>query len=151
MSRIRKEIIYSKLKELKNSLHYLKEYLPSDSKYLEDRGRRNMLYKEAEFAIQLVIDVCAIINSDLSKEPPVDEDSLFDFVEKAKIVDSNLVKKLREMKGFRNLLFHRYGNIDNDVAYDNIKSGLSDFEEFIKKIEKFLEQYPKEEKGHREH
>ena len=43
------------------------------------------------------------------------------------------------MKGFRNILVHRYGEIDDDIAYEEIKNGLKDFEEFEKEIESFLE------------
>jgi len=43
------------------------------------------------------------------------------------------------MKGFRNILIHKYGEIDDEKAYENIKEGLKDFEKIIKEIEGFLE------------
>jgi len=48
-------------------------------------------------------------------------------------------EKIKSMKGFRNILVHRYGEIDDDLVYEEIKNGLKDFEEFEKKIESFLE------------
>ena len=136
--KLRLEIIYSKLKELKNSLFYLNDFLPSDAKFLENRKDKNSLFKEAEVAIQYVIDICSVINSDVSKIAPNDEDSIFISLEKERIISKELSKKLRTMKGFRNLLVHRYGEVDNDIAYDDIKNGLKDFEKFIIEIEKFL-------------
>lgn len=40
------------------------------------------------------------------------------------------------MKGFRNILVHRYGEIYNELAFEAIKNGLSAFETFlyIKKV-----------------
>ncbi len=43
------------------------------------------------------------------------------------------------MKGFRNALAHRYGDIDDEVAYENITKGFQDFQNFKEAIEKYLE------------
>lgn len=48
-------------------------------------------------------------------------------------------KKLRLMKGFRNILVHRYGKIDDTLAFKILTESISDFYDFIKEIEKFLE------------
>lgn len=135
---LKKEIILSKLRELKNSLYYIKEYLPSDVSFLEDRKSKNALYKEVEFAIQLAIDVCAVINSSISKTTPFNEDSILISLEKEKVLSPVISKKLITMKGFRNLLVHRYGDIDDNTAYEDISNGIKDFDTFIKEIEKFL-------------
>ena len=143
---LRIEIIHSKLKDLKNSLQYLREFLPSDPKYLSNRKDKNALYKEAEVAIQIVIDICSVINSDTSRTTPSDEDSIIISLEKEKIISSKLSEKLRTMKGFRNILVHRYGDINDDVAYNDIKNGLKDFEEFINTIDAFLEKHKDKKK-----
>jgi len=50
------------------------------------------------------------------------------------------------MKKFRNILVHKYGEIDDKKAYDEINKGLKDFEKIIKEIEKFLGEHLKKEK-----
>jgi len=141
--KIRKEIVLSKLRMLKDSLYYLKEFLPSEFKFLENRKDKNALYKETEFAIQLVIDVCAVINSDISKETPSDEDSIIDSLEKNRVLSKRMIDVLHEMKGFRNILVHKYGDIDDKIAYENVRTGLKNFNEFIDEIEKFLKKHEK--------
>jgi len=42
------------------------------------------------------------------------------------------------MKSFRNILAHKYGEINDEQAFESIKEGLKDFEIFINEIEKFL-------------
>ena len=42
------------------------------------------------------------------------------------------------MKRFRNILVHKYGEIDDKQAFESIHEGLRDFELFINEIEKFL-------------
>ena len=42
------------------------------------------------------------------------------------------------MKGFRNILAHRYGKINDEQAYEDVKDGLKDFELIINEIEEFF-------------
>ncbi|MBS7247722.1 MAG: HepT-like ribonuclease domain-containing protein [Candidatus Jordarchaeales archaeon] len=52
-----------------------------------------------------------------------------------------IAEEVREMKGFRKVLVHGYGEIDDGLAFEAIKNGLSVFETFILEIEKFLRSY----------
>ena len=52
-------------------------------------------------------------------------------------------EKIKEMKSFRNILVHRYGEIEDEIAYEEIKNGLEDFEKFEKEIEEFLQEIKK--------
>ena len=38
------------------------------------------------------------------------------------------------MKGFRNYLVHRYGSLEDDVAYADIKNGLKDFDKILAEL-----------------
>ena len=42
------------------------------------------------------------------------------------------------LKGFRNFLVHRYGLINDEVAFKDIKQGLSDFVLFKEEILHFI-------------
>ncbi len=140
-NKLRIELVYSKLRELKNSLHYVKEFLPSDYNFLKDRKDKNALYKEVEFAIQLMIDICAIIHSDIGKTTPSDENDIISEIGKVGVLSKGIIEKVLSMKGFRNLLVHRYEKLDDKIAYESIKSGLDDFDIFIEEIEKFLKKH----------
>ena len=50
-------------------------------------------------------------------------------------------EKLKAMRGFRNIVVHRYGRIDDRIAFEILKENLQDFYAFIRKIEEFLEVY----------
>ena len=50
-----------------------------------------------------------------------------------------MVDKVRRMKGFRNIIVHRYGRIDDLLAYKILTENLEDFGEFMESIEQFLE------------
>ncbi len=42
------------------------------------------------------------------------------------------------MKGFRNIIVHRYAGIDDRLSYEFLSERLVDFEEFIGKIIEFI-------------
>ena len=48
------------------------------------------------------------------------------------------------MKRFINILVHRYGEINDNLAYETITEGLKDFEFFINEINNFLKKFEKE-------
>ena len=43
-------------------------------------------------------------------------------------------EKLGAMKGFRNIMVHRYGKLDDDLAFNIVSENLGDFYEFISLI-----------------
>lgn len=137
--KIKPEVIKSKVEKIKDSLIFIEENLPANVKQLkESKLIKNALYKEIEFAIELVLDICSLINSGLRLGMPETEENILDNLETKKVFDTSLIKLIREMKKFRNFLVHKYGDIDDAKAYRDIKEGLKDFELIVKEIEKFL-------------
>lgn len=133
-----KEIRY-KLKQIEENLSLIENNLPDNFKEFKQLGLvKDGIYKRIENAIEDMIDICGIINSELKLGIPTEDEDLIDNVFKKKIISKNLYLKIKEMKGFRNILVHRYGDLDDKLAFENIKSGLDDFELFIKEIESFL-------------
>ena len=129
-----KEIRY-KLKQIEENLSLIENNLPDNFKEFKQLGLvKDGIYKRIENAIEDMIDICGIINSELKLGIPTEDEDLIDNVFKKKIISKNLYLKIKEMKGFRNILVHRYGDLDDKLAFENIKSGLDDFELFIKEI-----------------
>ncbi len=139
--KLRTELIRSKLEKLADALEFIEKTLPSDfSAFKSSKITRNAVYKEVEFAIELVLDLCAILHSDLRLGIPETEDSIFDHLGE-KVFDKKIIILIQDMKKFRNLLVHRYGTIDDARAFENILEGLKDFEKIIMTIEEVLKKY----------
>ena len=133
------DLIQSKIEKIKDSLRFVEENLPSSAEQLEDsRLIKNALYKEVEFAIELVLDICSLINAGLRLGVPETEENILTNLENKKVFDKKIIPLIREMKRFRNYLVHKYGDIDDSKVYKDIKEGLKDFELIIKEVEKFL-------------
>ncbi len=62
---------------------------------------------------------------------PVDEEDIIEKLVKTKIIPNRLGGKIREMRGTRNILVHKYGYVDDKTIYKLLEDNLKDFEEFI--------------------
>ena len=136
--KLRKKLIDSKIMKLRVSLDFIEENLPKEYEDFDNKIIKNAIYKETEYAIELVMDFFSIINSDLRLGMPNEDADIIENFEKNQIFSKDLLKTAKEMKKFRNILVHKYGDINDEEAYENIKEGLSDFEKIIKEAEDFL-------------
>ena len=137
---MKKQIIKHKLKEMEEHVSLVEDNFPDNLKNFEDLGLiKDGIYKRIEGAIENVIDVCSIFNSELNLGIPREEEDFIDNVFSKGIISKKLYLRIKEMKGFRNILVHRYGEIDDKLAYGSIKEGLKDFDLFIKEIKVFLD------------
>jgi uncharacterized protein YutE (UPF0331/DUF86 family) len=131
--------IRKKLEEMNGYLTELESLLPENKNdYLQDVKTRRACEKTIELAIECVISIISIIVSEKRLGVPESEDDLIKFVEEKKVISSSVAKKVKEMKGFRNILVHRYGEIDDKLAYNYLKNELNDFTLFEKEINRFL-------------
>ena len=138
-NRIRIEIIEDKIKDIIESINLVEDSLPDNFEdFLSSRIIRDGIYKNIEFSIESVIDICNIINSDLDLGTPETEDSIIDNLDKNRVFNKRVVDLIREMKSFRNILVHKYGEINDKQAFETIGEGLKDFELIIKEIKEFL-------------
>lgn len=133
---LRKDLIKTKLKEIEESLRIVKENLPDKAEKFVALGLvKDGIYKRVEFCIQNALDVCSVINSDLELGIPSSEDDIVKNLVEDKILSAELGEKLMRMKGFRNILVHRYGRIDDEVAFECVREGLKDFHQFAEEID----------------
>ncbi|MEN4005947.1 MAG: DUF86 domain-containing protein [Methanobacteriaceae archaeon] len=128
-----------KMKEIEESVGLVERHLPLAFKKFATMGLvKDGIYKRMEFAIQNVFDICAIINADLNLGIPADDKEILDNLVENKVLSSEMKEKLKLMKGFRNILVHRYGKIDDKLAFKILKDNIKDFYEFIKILKDLL-------------
>jgi len=137
---LRENLIRSKMTEIMESIDLVRENLPDS---FEDFSRLGLvkdgIYKRTEFAIENVFDICAIINADLLLEMPENDYRIVENLAKRDILTQEMAEKIRKMRGFRNIMVHRYGRIEDEIAYSLLRNSLDDFGQFIDLIERFLE------------
>jgi len=139
-------MIKTKLKIIEENTDLVKENFPDDLEEFKKLGLiKDGIYKRIEASIQEIINICSIINSDLKIGIPSNRDEIISALEEKEIVSKELGEKIRQLKGFRNFLVHRYGKIQDEIAYEDIKQGFDDFTLFKDEIMKFLNNLERED------
>ena len=90
--------------------------------------------------MQCVIDVCNLLVSGLRLGLPAEEDDLFEKLERASLLSTQMADTVKEMKGLRNILVHEYGHVDDLIVYQAVATELGDFTDFKKEILEVLKQ-----------
>jgi uncharacterized protein YutE (UPF0331/DUF86 family) len=136
---MRTEIIRTKIMEIKESLELIRENLPDSVEEFASLGLvKDGMYKRIEFSIENAFDICAIINTDLRLGIPRSDGDILDIMVRKNIIDNKMKEKLKSMRGFRNIIVHRYGGIDDELSYEFFVERLSDLDEFMEKIDTFI-------------
>lgn len=130
-----RERILAKLDDLDGYLGELRQVVPASyARYMESVEKRRACERLLQMSIECVIDVCALFVSGLRLGLPAEEDDLIEKLEQAGLISSELAKMLRTMKGFRYLLVHEYGRIDNAIVFTMASRRLQDFDSFKTEI-----------------
>lgn len=137
---MRADIIRTKIKEIEESLKLVEDNMPESFEKFSNLGLvKDGMYKRLEFCIENVFNICAIVNTDLELGIPESDENIVENLMKNKVISKDLGENLKSMKGFRNILVHRYGKINDEMAYNIMIDHLSDFSDFIKEILHFIE------------
>lgn len=138
---VRAESIRIKLAIIADSIQLVSSHLPSDFEEFAHLGLvKDGIYKRIEYAIENVLDICAMINSDLMLGMPESDDDIVTSLVTSDIIDPTIGEEIRHMKRFRNIVVHRYGKIDDVIAYEILKEQLSSFDRFRECINHFLDE-----------
>jgi uncharacterized protein YutE (UPF0331/DUF86 family) len=139
--KLRANLTRSKIVEIVESIHLVSENLPDSFENFSKLGLvKDGIYKRTECAIENgLFDICAIINSDLLLEMPENDYGIAENLVKRSILTQEMAEKIRKMRGFRNIMVHRYGRIEDEIEYNILRNSLDDFSQFIGLIERFLE------------
>lgn len=130
--------ILSKLDEMIQYVKELRDMLPEEEEYQHNLIIRRASEKTIEVAIESLIDVSAMIVSSQKLGLPANEENIFDILIENGILSKKRGEILKDMKGFRNILIHRYAHIDDVIVHHNLNNFLDDFYEFKDAIESYM-------------
>ncbi len=125
-----RERILSRVADLDGYLGELGSIRPADFKEFSKTERKRACERLLQISIECVIDLCQLFVAGLKLGLPAEEDDLFEKLARAGVVSEELRVTLRRMKGFRNILVHEYGDVDDELVFDFILNRTSDFSAF---------------------
>ena len=136
---MRVDIIKTKLKIVEENVSLVKENLPEKIEDFINLGLiKDGIYKRIDASIQEILSICSIINTDLKLGVPPNRDEILKTLIDNYIISEKMGRIVKELKGFRNFLVYRYGKIQDEIAFEDIKKGLLDFKYFNDEILLFL-------------
>ncbi|AUX08402.1 hypothetical protein AArcSl_0756 [Halalkaliarchaeum desulfuricum] len=89
--------------------------------------------------IQSCIDLAQHIRAAENLAPDGTSKQAFESLGDAGIISRETQEKLAEAAGFRNVLAHRYGDVDHDLVYDVLHNDLHWFERFQQEIAQWIQ------------
>lgn len=125
-------IIIRKLNQLEttiNQLRKLQKYSFDEVK--DDLEKLWAIEHGLQIAIQIIIDIGNHMIAEIGENEIDKYTDIFDKLVKHDIIPSEFAINIKGMIGFRNLLVHRYGEVNVEVVYDILQNRLYDFERFV--------------------
>lgn len=129
-----RERLLAKIDVLDRYLKELREILPASIEEYKKIEKRRACERLLQVSIECVIDICGLIVIGLRLGLPAEEDDLFEKLQQAGIITSSRKESLKQMKGFRNILVHEYGHVDDMIVYEILQNNLNDFDAFKQEI-----------------
>ena len=113
----------------------------SKREYGADMVTRRAVERTFVNLIQACIDLAKHIRSTEGLSPSGTSKREIEALESAEIISSETREHIEEAVGFRNLLTHRYGEIDHEVVYETLQNDLRWFERFQQEIARWYQQH----------
>ena len=137
---INPDVIESKLDIIERNLEFLGEFEYVDSEeflgsYRDVQAAKYSLLEITECCIDIASHIIAVKGMGRAE----DYRGMFYLLGENGAIEKDLAERLGDMAGFRNLLMHRYGNVDNEVVLEMIKSELGDVVEFERAVARFMD------------
>jgi uncharacterized protein YutE (UPF0331/DUF86 family) len=135
-----RERILSKVSELDGYLAELASLAPRDFEAYQRTETKRACERLLQIAVEAVIAICHLFVTGLRLGLPAEENDIFEKLERKGIISGTQKETLRQMKGFRNILVHEYGEIDDRIVYEAVKNRPVDFEAFKREMLKALKE-----------
>jgi uncharacterized protein YutE (UPF0331/DUF86 family) len=133
------DLIAKKLALIETSIREI-ETLARPADIESDIREERFVEHTLQIAIQAALDVASHIVSDERLGEPSTNRELFELMKKAGWIPDELVARLKDMAGFRNILVHGYDVVDVAIVRDIVESHLGDLLRYAEIIRSKLEQ-----------
>lgn len=136
------EIVVDKLRHINEYTNDLKEMRGlSKDNYVDDIVMQRAVERTFMNLIQSCIDLAQHIRASEDFAPSGTAKQEIEALGNADVISSDTQEKMEEAVGFRNILAHRYGDVNHDVVYDVLHNDLHWFEQFQQEVAQWFQEY----------
>ncbi|MDS0297531.1 DUF86 domain-containing protein [Halogeometricum sp. S1BR25-6] len=135
------DVIVDKLRYINQYTDDLKQMRGmSKEEYVKDVVMQRAVERTLMNLVQACIDLAQHIRSEEDLSPSGTAKQEMQALGNADILSPETQGRMEEAIGFRNILAHRYGDIDHDVVYDVLHNDLHWFEQFQQELAQWFQQ-----------
>lgn len=133
MNRPDRERIATLVGEAKRALGQLHEHAKEEeSDLLSSEVKLGNIKYQFIVAIESCIDICTHLAAKLYVRAPESYAGCFDLLLEGKLIQKQLAGQMSDLARFRNILVHRYWEVDNHKVIEKLKNDLRHIEEFLR-------------------
>jgi len=134
-----KELIQLRIDVIERNLQEINSIKEEGYEKFSESFRDELAAKHALLeSIEACVDIANHIIAVKGFRRPTDYKDVFKILQENKIISKELYMKLEEMAKFRNLLVHRYAEIETQKIFKIIKDDVRDVKEFVNMILKYI-------------
>lgn len=124
---------------LRGNLQKIKRYadLPEDEFWQDERNIMAVKLLLIQ-AIEDAASICAHLLARLGGQAAMGYPDCFEKLQQLGVIEAELSKRLTLMARFRNLLVHRYWEVDDQRVLQFARHDVADLEEFLRAVGEFL-------------
>jgi len=128
--------ITDKINEIDKFLSELNQIVPSSlEEYKSSIEKKAACERFVEKIVEAITDLAFLIIKNKKFRLPDDDTDAFNILLENNIIDDILATKLKNAKGMKNIIYHQYGKVDDEIVFEAITEDLSsDVRNFIEKI-----------------
>jgi len=135
-----REEIYSKLEDLKKYVQFLRSYQSHRKEELrENYTLRGAVERYLQLALECTLDIGEMIISIKGFTKPERYREVIEILGEEGILPKEFAERFAPSMGFRNILVHKYAEVDLDELYRHLQDDLEDFNTFAKCVAKYVE------------
>lgn len=139
---MRKARYIQKLNELKDRIEFIESRIGWKEEFIENRILKKAIYKEFQEAVEIIVDIAAMLVKDFGYGIEDDYRNLEIVCNKLGF-EKKLLTAFKKAKGLRNVLVHEYNGIIDEQAYESIIELLPFLKEFEKKVREWIKAFKK--------
>jgi uncharacterized protein YutE (UPF0331/DUF86 family) len=126
-------------KDLFDTVSEMKSIIALEEKvYLKEQKNIYSLRYLLIGAVEAMANICNHILTRVTGQVPKGYPDCFEKLSDARIIKSGLGVNLKKLASLRNILIHKYWEIDDRKVFQSAKENVGDLEEFLKQIMSYL-------------
>jgi len=136
------DVFFDKLRYINQYTDDLKQMRGlSREQYLNDMVTQRAVERTLLNLVQACIDLAQHIRSSENLSPSGTAKQEIEALGNADILSKDTQEKMEEAVGFRNILAHRYGDVDHDIVYDVLHEDVRWFEKFQQELAQWFQHH----------